>query len=186
MADFQIKNTNVDSNNWINLRLTSFNLALQKTNYANPLNGYSLAKLPEGKKVQIQPIAWVLGFVIDVDDFASNTELWSLTPSTLTGTCQDGSSKTSLMNLGALYSLWSDLTGATFIKASFGDPTTANNKSWQNYQMSSVATGYGGDAYSICIVIDNISIQPEDDSDGRHMLRVSMTCREVSPDGTFT
>ena len=99
MTTFLIKNTALDSSNWVKINGVSFIPGYKRQTSADPLNGSKQPTIPEGLNIGLSsPQLSIIGF-IDVDEFTS-AELYSTTPSTLTGTFEDGTSKTGYMTLG--------------------------------------------------------------------------------------
>lgn len=175
MADIQILNTIVDANNWISMEGISFSPAYKKHNEAKPIDGITPASLPEGDRIGIEPASFIIRGVIDVNDFDSDSELWSETPSTLTSTSEDGSSNASRITMGYLNALWRQMNGQTKIRIYFGDPSS--QKRWKNWDNSS---------YELYVVVDDINPIPDTSSDGLHFINYTITMREVQADNTFT
>lgn len=175
MVQITIKNSNIDSNNAVILRAANILPGYSKQNNADALWGTDQIQLPEGKVTGVLPPSFTVTGVIDVDDLDGDTELWSETPSTLSGTFADGTSKVGYVTLGYLLALWRDRVGQNILNVTIGDGTTT--RSWKNYK---------NDSTDIYVVVDAVSPTPDQSTEGRHIINYSITMREVSPDGTFS
>lgn len=174
--DLQIMNTALDSGNWVKLRGAIFTPGYNKSNEAKPINGVANSTIPEGDRVGIQPTSITVRGVINVDDFDSDTDFHSVTPSTVTSTTETGESNTGKMTMGYLKSLWRNTAGQTKLKLLLGDPSRTQ-KTWKNWDDTSS---------EIYIVVDSINPVPAAGTQGNHFINFTITGREVQPDGTFT
>ena len=175
MATIDIKNNEIDSGNWVNMKSVSFVPSYSKSNEAKPLNGLSSSSLPEGDRIGISPTSITIQGFINVDDFDSTAELWSETPSTLSSTAEDGTSNSGVVTLGYLNALWRNLNGETQIRIYIGEP--GSQKQWKNWDNTST---------TLYVVIDSIDPAPDMSSDGLHFINYTIVCREVQADGTYT
>jgi hypothetical protein len=169
----RIKNSNLNSNNYVNLQGVHFNPGNWKKKVNAPgvdgqFSGTSY-KIGKGDQVGIEnPSISVVG-VISTADFASNNQLWSVTPSTASHNAEDGSSMANMVTLGYLNALWRDMTGTVYVKISFGhNPDSQFN--WYDYDLQNT---------DIEVMVSNIQITPRQDSDGNHFFDYTIELIEV-------
>lgn len=174
MTDIRIRNSSIDSNNWVNLKGAMFTPSFKRMNEAIPINGVQTATLPEGDRIGLDvPIITIKGY-INVDDFASTAELWSETPSTVASSGEDGTSNANTVTLGYLNRLWRENSGQTQLEIYFGNPTS--QKQWKNWNNSST---------TLYVIVDDVNPVPEESSEGLHFITYTIVCREVQADSTF-
>jgi hypothetical protein len=167
----QIKNSNLDSNNWVNCVGVTFKPSYKRILKINPLHGQFSGTnyLPaKGDQVGIENPVFSLRGVINLSDYSTVAHVWSTTPSTVTSTSEDAVSMGGVITLGYLIALWKDMTGTTYLKISFGSPEAQTT--WKKYDLSTD---------EIPILIDNISLDPREDSEGGHFINYEITCHEV-------
>lgn len=172
MEDFKIKNADIDSGNYVELRGSSFQLSLKKNINTDPVDGqygktnYDIAK---GDRLGIENPSMSIRGYINVNDFNGSDELWSDTPSTNTSTSEDGVSMAGVVTLGYLYKLWRNITAQTYVKLTFGDPS-GSGVNWKSYDAAST---------DIPVELNNIDIKPLETAEGNHIIYYTITFTEV-------
>jgi len=172
MADMvQIKNTNLDSNNWVNCFGVTFTPAYKKLVNTNPLNGQfsgTAYLIAQADKVGVENPVFTIRGQLNTNDYSTAADIWDGNPSGVSSTSEDGTSMTNAVTLAYLMNLWRDMTGTTVLKISFGDPSGQVN--WKNYDFSSD---------ELTVEIIGINFNPRQDTVGNHFIDYTINCREV-------
>jgi len=173
MADMvQIKNSNLDSNNWVNLFGATFQVSYKIRNKTNPLDGqftgtnYNIAT---ADKIGVEnPVITIRG-MISTHEYDTDAQFWLVTPSTSSSTSEEKISMANYVTMGYLRALARDMTGTTLLKISFGDPDA--QFTWKNWD---------GTTDEIPVEVDSILPVPKQDSEGNHFIDYVIKLTEVS------
>ena len=179
MAFIQIRNTNLDSNNWVDLNGAMFTPGYRRRNNSRPLDGQvdtstSAFQIAKADRSGVENPVFIIQGVINLDDFAHlNEHIWRTNPSAATITDVSGATMAGSVTLGYLLKLDFDAVGDTYIKLNFG----SQNVNWVKHDFSyPLVTSAGGDL-DIPVEIDAIDFSPSGDT--LHIWNYSITCREV-------
>jgi len=174
MADMiQIKNTVVDANNWVSMQGATFTPGYKKRVSTNPLDGqftgtnYVIAK---GDRTGVENPSISIQGVLSTHDYSVSDDFWSTTPSTITSVAEDGTSMVGSVTMGYLLALWSNMTGDTYLKISFGNPS--NQLNWKNADLTTA---------EIPVEVIAVTPKPRQDSTGNHFIDYTIEFREVRP-----
>lgn len=163
MSDvIKIKNDKLNTNNWVDLQSASFKPTYKRNNKAEPIIGQNPSdtsdghlEIAQGDQITIENPQITISGVIDVGEFADNAALHA-------------TSGITEINLGYLKALWRVRTDSiTYVQLWFGQD---KNKSWKDYS---------GTSDSIKVNIDSIDPVPMEDSDGLHLIKYTMSLKEV-------
>jgi len=175
MADtLQIKNSNIDSNNWVNLNGIVFKPVYGNRVKINPTDGQfsgTAFVIAEADQTGIENPKFSIRGVINTADFSTIADIWNANPSTVTSTPETGGgTMANNVTLGYLINLWKDMTGTTLMKISFGNPD--GQTTWKSYDLQTD---------EIPIVVESVNFAPQTAgaAEGNHIIDYTINCSEV-------
>lgn len=186
MTNIQILNTAIDSS-WVKLDAASFVVSYKKRINTKPLDGQvdtatTSFQIAKGDRTGVENPIYTVRCVLSIDDFSdSNTNLWRKIPSNATlALDSSGNTMTSFATMGFLLRLIYDVTGQTYIKIYFGNPSTQVNWVRNNFgDTLNTSDTPGTDDRIIPVELLSIDPVPDETSDGLHFINVNLTFVEV-------
>ncbi len=179
MTFIQIRNTNLDSGNWVDLNGATFTAGYRRRNNSKPLDGQvntttSAFQIAKADRTGVENPVFTISGIIDIYDLSNlNDHMWRITPSAATITDTSGATMAGSMTLGYLLKLNFDVVGDTYLKLNFG----SQNVNWVKHNFSTpLVTTSGGDL-DIPVEIDAIDFVPS--GDALHIINYSISLREV-------
>lgn len=184
MTYFEIRNTLLDSNNWVQFDsagLPSF--SWRRRARINPLDGqtdnsstrYTIA---QSDVTGVENPASTVPLFIDVHDFTTDAQFWNQAPSTNTYTSPEGVSMVNRGTLGYLKALQEVVGGETYIRVAVDNPTqsTTTKLYWVKSGLTSAPSSSDRE---IPVEIQSIDIVPDASSSQSHLISVNITFTEV-------
>lgn len=163
MANIQLKNSQINSNTFVDLQATSFKPTYKRRTKSEPVVGQNPADssdghllIPEADDITIEAPVFMIKGVISTAEYADNTALHA-------------TSSITVVTLGFLKLLERVRADSTsYIQIWFGEDST---KSWKNYL---------GTSDDIKVAIDSIDFDPAEDAEGNHLVRYTLMCKETT------